>query len=88
MKVEKLCNFYASKYHLSIILLEYLKEVNLKKQNIITFMQDEIEDEMTVLIDKYKYDLEKISNINLQLSLWVLGRNENKSEKYKRLYLR
>ena len=64
MKVEKLCNFYASKYHLSIILLEYLKEVNLKKQNIITFMQDEIEDEMTVLIDKYKYDLEKISNIN------------------------
>ena len=46
MKVEKLCNFYASKYHLSIILLEYLKEKNAKKSKVTTFMQDEIEDDL------------------------------------------
>ena len=80
MKVEKLCNFYASKYHLSIILLEYLKEVNLKKQNIITFMQDEIEDEMMVLIDKYKYDLEKISNINFKVTKDIYERKINLSK--------
>ena len=68
MKVEKLCNFYASKYHLSIILLEYLKEINSKKSNVITFMQDEIEDEMKVLIDKYNYDKNKTKNINFDIT--------------------
>ena len=35
MKVEKLCNFYASKYHLSMIILEYLKEKSVKKSKVI-----------------------------------------------------
>ena len=53
MKIERLCNFYASKYHLSTILLEYLKEENNKKMKVTTFFQDEIEDEINILIDKY-----------------------------------
>ena len=53
MKIERLCNFYASKYHLSTILLEYLKEENNKKMKVTTFFQDEIEDEINRLIDKY-----------------------------------
>ena len=51
MKIEKICNFYASKYHLSIMLLEYLKERNLKKFKVETFLQNEIEDEINVLTE-------------------------------------
>ncbi len=61
MKIERLCNFYASKYHLSTILLEYLKEENNKKMKVTTFFQDEIEDEINRLIDKYNiYNMEGI----------------------------
>ena len=66
MKVERLCNFYASKYHLSIILLEYLKEKKSKKYNVITFLQDEIEDELNVLRDKYKYDVDLTKDIDFK----------------------
>lgn len=66
MKVEKLCNFYASKYHLSIILLEYLKEKKSKKYNVITFLQDEIEDELNVLRDKYKYDIDLTKDVDFK----------------------
>lgn len=66
MKIERLCNFYASKYHLSVILLEYLKMNNSKKSKVITFMQDEIEDEMNVLIEKYKYNIDLTKEINFK----------------------
>ena len=66
MKVERLCNFYASKYHLSIILLEYLKEKKSKKYKVITFLQDEIEDELKVLRKKYKYDINLIKDIDFK----------------------
>ena len=66
MKVEKLCNFYASKYHLSIILLEYLKEKKSKKYSVITFLQDEIEDELNVLRDKYKYDIDLTKDVDFK----------------------
>ena len=63
MKVEKLCNFYASKYHLSMILLEYLKEKNQKNSNVYTFFQDEVEDEINVLINKYQYNIKNLKDI-------------------------
>ena len=68
MKVEKLCNFYASKYHLSIILLEYLKEKKTKKYNVISFLQEELEDEINVLVQKYKYDEELIKDIDFKVT--------------------
>ena len=37
MKEERLCVFYSSNYHLSLILLEYLKNEENKKYNTITF---------------------------------------------------
>ncbi len=66
MKVERICNFYASKYHLGLILLEYLKEKRTKKTEIITFLQDELEDEIYVLKEKYNYNEEIIDNINFK----------------------
>ena len=68
MKVEKLCNFYASKYHLSIILLEYLKEKKTKKYNVISFLQEELEDEINVLAQKYKFDEELIRDIDFKVT--------------------
>ena len=66
MKIERLCNFYASKYHLSIILLEFLKGRKIKKSKIYTFMQDEIEEEINVLKDKYKYDKDITKDIDFK----------------------
>lgn len=57
MKIENLCNFYASKYHLSIILLEYLKRNSTKKTQIVTFMQEDIRSEIQNLNEKYKYNI-------------------------------
>lgn len=57
MKIENLCNFYASKYHLSIILLEYLKRNSTKKTQIVTFMQEDIRNEIQNLNEKYKYNI-------------------------------
>ena len=68
MKIETLCNFYASKYHLSMILLEYLKDKKYNKAKIITFFQDEIEDEINILIDKYKYNINNIDNIDFNIT--------------------
>ena len=81
MKVEKLCNFYASKYHLSIILLEYLKEKNAKKSKVTTFMQDEIEDELNVLIDKYKYNIDNTKDINFKVTKDILKKEINLAKK-------
>ncbi len=58
MKIENLCNFYASKYHLSMILLEYLKRNHTKKTQIITFMQEDIKKEIEDLNVKYKYNID------------------------------
>ena len=77
MKIEKLCNFYASKYHLSMILLEYLKEKNNKKANVITFFQDEIEDEINVLVDKYKYNVDIIKEIDFKITKNIYDKEIN-----------
>lgn len=70
MKIERLCSFYASKYHLCLILLEYLKEKCNKKIQVITFMQEDINREINELNKKYKFNIdmnkisfEKINNI-------------------------
>ena len=80
MKIEKLCNFYASKYHLSMILLEYLKEKNNKKVKVIPFFQDEIEDEIKILIDKYKYDINNIEEIDFKITKNIYDKEINLSK--------
>ena len=74
MRVEKLCNFYASKYHLSIILLEYLKEKSTKKTNVITFLQDKLEDEIKTLMNKYKYDIDLVKDIDFKETKDIYGK--------------
>lgn len=57
MKVENICNFYASKYHLSVVLFEYLRKNNKKK--VITFFEEGINEEIRVLENRTK---QKIKN--------------------------
>ena len=59
MEVENLCDFYASDYHLSIILMEFLNKINMEKTKIITIFENGIEDE----INKVKEDF--ISHLNV-----------------------
>ena len=75
MKIERLCNFYASKYHLSMILLEYLKEN--KKMKVTTFFQDEIEDEIQILINKYKYNIYNIEEIDFKITRNIYDKEIN-----------
>lgn len=61
MKKEKLCVFYASNYHLSLILLEYLKNKEANKYSITTFLQNNISDEVNMVRRRYQDKFDKIS---------------------------
>ena len=68
MKIENVCNFYASKYHLSVVLFEYLRKNNKKK--VITFFEEGIEKEIEILEEQTKQILKKkgdfSSNSNIE----------------------
>lgn len=80
MKVENLCNFYASKYHLSIILLEYLKRKNTKKTKVVTFMQDNIEEEINILNKKYKFNIDLTKELSFKSSKNIYQKKFNISK--------
>ena len=60
MKIDNFCNFYASKYHLSVILMEYIKKINLNDTAVATFFEESIEDEVNEIKNK-------INNINIDI---------------------
>lgn len=52
--MDKTCIFYASKYHLSLILLKLLSKEDVKEYTVITFLENSIKDEIECLKTKYK----------------------------------
>jgi len=62
--MENLCIFYASKYHLSVVLLEYLKNKNTEKYTVQTFLQNKITDEIKTLMDKYEIKIKSTNEVN------------------------
>ena len=63
--IEKLCSFYVSDWHLVTMLLPYINEQINKKANIITILENDIEDNIKVLLEKLNLkNEEKILNIN------------------------
>ena len=60
MKIENVCNFYASKYHLSVVLYEYLRK-NTRKE-IITFFEDGINEEMKMIESRAKHRIKNKIN--------------------------
>ena len=52
--IEKLCSFYVSDWHLVTMLLPYInKEIN-ENANIITILENNIEENIKTLIKKLK----------------------------------
>ena len=64
-KVEKLCSFYVSDWHLVTMLLPYInKQIN-EKANIITILEKDIDKNVETLINKLNLkNREKILNLN------------------------
>ena len=63
--IERLCSFYVSDYHLVTMLLPYVnKQIN-EKANIITILENDIEENMRKVIKRLNLKNEqKILNIN------------------------
>ena len=62
MKIENVCNFYASKYHLSVVLYEYLRQ-NTRKE-IITFFEDGISEEIRMIELRAKHHIKNKVDFN------------------------
>ena len=77
MKIENICNFYASKYHLSVVLYEYLRKNNRKE--IVTFFEDGINEEIKILEDKTKYNIKNKINFNANKDIENTEIKENKN---------
>lgn len=73
MKIENLCICYASTYHLSLILVEYLK--NRKDSNIITFFEKGIDDEVKSLIEKYNIQSDAINKTDFNKTINIQSKN-------------
>ena len=77
MKIENICNFYASKYHLSVVLYEYLRK-NSRKE-IITFFEDGIEEEMKIIEKRAKHAIKHKINFGSNKDIENTLINENKN---------
>ena len=77
MKIENVCNFYASKYHLSVVLYEYLRK-NSRKE-IITFFEDGIEEEMKIIEKRAKHAIKHKVNFGSNKDIENTLINENKN---------
>ena len=77
MKVENICNFYASKYHLSVVLYEYLRK-NTRKE-IITFFEDGINEEMKMVESRAKRHIKNKINFNANNDIQNTYINQSKN---------
>lgn len=63
--IQKLCCFYASDWHLTVMLLPYIDKKIKENNSIFMRCENSIEDKMNILIDKLRLkDKAKILNMN------------------------
>ena len=77
MKIENVCNFYANKYHLSVVLYEYLRK-NSRKE-IITFFEDGINEEMKMVELRTKHHIKNKINFNANNDIQNTYINQSKN---------
>ena len=77
MKIENVCNFYASKYHLSVVLYEYLRKSSRKE--IITFFEDGINEEMKMVESRAKRHIKNKINFNANNDIQNTYINQSKN---------
>ena len=84
--IEKLCSFYVSDWHLVTMLLPYInKQIN-EKANIITILENDIEENIKILIQKLNLkNEEKIISLNWEKTRGIkYSEIENKLNKLER----
>ena len=59
--IEKICGFYVNDWHLAVMLLPYIKNETIKNKKIITFLEENIEQNINTLLSKLNLE-EKIKN--------------------------
>ena len=77
MKIENVCNFYPSKYHLSVVLYAYLRK-NTRKE-IITFFEDGINEEMKMVESRAKRHIKNKINFNANNDIQNTYINQSKN---------
>ena len=77
MKIENVCNFYASKYHLSVVLYESLRK-NTRKE-IITFFEDGINEEIKMVELRTKHHIKNKINFNANNDIQNTYINQSKN---------
>ena len=64
-KIKKVCSFYASDFHLEMIILPYINEKLKEEKEIKIITEENLEDSMNVLLSKLNIDnKEQILNID------------------------
>lgn len=66
MKIENLCICYASEFHLGIILMEYFKRNSIKHNEVVTYFEDSITDQIEAI--NKRYNTKQLLNINFEKS--------------------
>lgn len=61
-KFKKYCCFYASEFHLEMILLPYIKE-NLNKTKFLILTEENLTDSINLLLDRTNLDIDKKEQI-------------------------
>ncbi len=64
MKIDNFCNFYANKNHLSVILMEYMRKIDLNSTTVNTFFEEGIDKEINLINSKGK--IKNIDNIDFK----------------------
>ena len=59
IKIEKLCGFYVSEWHLATMLLPYVSHKIDDKSKIITILENDIEENIKILLKKLNIKNEK-----------------------------
>lgn len=65
--VEKICSFYVNDWHLTVMLLPYIKKEVEKNSQIITFLEENLEENIFSLISRLNFEEEinkRIKEIN------------------------
>ena len=79
LKAKKYCCFYASDFHLEMILLPYLKD-NLRKTNISILTQDSLSVSIKQVLDRTNFsEVEKEDIINLNWNEKQINKLRNSS---------
>lgn len=58
MNMKKICSFYVSDWHLAVMLLPYIKKEIEEQKTIVTFLEQNLEENIEILLSKLNFKKE------------------------------